>query len=131
MPALDLLDGRVRSHVHKGVAVVALDGGLDEELARLVAPVLPSATTGSAAVVLDVDQVTLLDRSAFEMLARSLDHAAGERERCVVTSRLSGRMVLERWEVADRYAIFGSVADALQAREFAHNGYGAGWVPAA
>lgn len=131
MPAIDLLEGQVRAHVHKGVTIVALDGGLDEALAARVGPVLPGATTGAAAVILDLDQVTLLERAAFEHLATALDRAAGERDRCVVASRLSGRMVLERWQFADRYAIFTSVPDALQARAFALSGYGEGWVPAA
>ena len=31
--------------------------------------------------------------------------------------------------VATRYGVFTSVADALQARAFEANGYGAGWQP--
>lgn len=131
MPAVNLLGGQVRAHVHKGVTIVALDGGLDDALAARVAPVLPGATTGAAAVILDVDQVTLIDRTAFEDLAQAFDGAAGSRPRCVVASRLSGRMVLERWDFTRRFAIFTSVPDALQARAFALSGYGEGWVAAA
>lgn len=127
MPALDLHDGRVRVQVDKGVTIVSLDGGLDADFARHVAPTIASQITRAPAVVLDLDQVTLLEEAGFETLAEALVRAAADAERCVVASRLSGRMVLERWGVARRWAVFTSVADALQARAFAANGYGEGW----
>ena len=34
-----------------------------------------------------------------------------------------------KWHVTRCVAIFGSVGDALQARRFADDGYGAGWHP--
>jgi anti-anti-sigma regulatory factor len=129
MPALELHDGRVRVHVHRDVTVVTLDGGLDEAFADVVAPMLPGALAGAVAAVLDVDQVTLLDEVAFGRLADAFADASVDADRCIVASRLSGRMVLERWGVTSRFGVFTSVADALQARTFLANGYGEGWQP--
>jgi len=130
LPAIELHDGRVRVRVAKGVVVVALDGGLDHALVDEVAPALPGAVAGTDAVVLDLDQVTLLDEAAFARLAAAFSAATHGIDRCVVASRLSGRMVLERWGATARYGVFTSVADALQARAFHGEGYGQGWDPA-
>jgi len=129
MPAIELHDGHLRVHVRRDVTIVTLDGGLDDELVDAVSPVLPGALAGAGPVVLDLDQVTLLDRAAAERLFVEFDAAAAGHERCIVASRLSGRMVLERWGVTTRYGVFTSVPDALQARAFQANGYGEGWQP--
>jgi anti-anti-sigma regulatory factor len=129
MPAVELEGGRVRVHLHRDVTIVTLDGGLDADLVRTVAPTLPGALAGADAVVLDLDQVTLLDEGAFSQLAAAFDEATDGVERCIVASRLSGRMVLERWGATEDYGVFTSVADALQARTFLANGYGTGWRP--
>lgn len=128
MPAVDLHDGRVRVHVDKGVTVVTLDGGLDPDFVAAIAPTLARVLAGAEAVVVDLE-VTLLDPEGFEALERTVHRATGGAERCVVASRLSGRMVLERWGVAERCAVFTSVADALQSLAFQANGYGDGWRP--
>ena len=129
MPAVELQDGHVRIHVRRDVTIVTLDGGLDDDLASVVCPVLPGALAGAGAVILDVDQVTLLDPAPFERLLDAFDGATAGLDRCIVASRLSGRMVLERWGVTGSYGVFTSVADALQARAFLANGYGDGWQP--
>lgn len=129
MPAIDLHDGRVRVHVDKDVTIIALDGGLDVDFATSVAPTFSAALANAGPVVLDVDQVTLLDQAGFEVLASAFGSATAGHDRCIVASRLSGRMVLERWGVTSTYAVFTSVADALQARAFEANGYGEGWQP--
>ena len=129
IPAIELRDGHVRVHVRRDVTIVTLDGGLDGSLVDLVLPVLPGVLAGAGPVVLDLDQVALLDQSALDRLLAAFDRATAGDERCIVASRLSGRMVLERWGVATRYGVFTSVADALQARAFEANGYGAGWQP--
>lgn len=129
MPVLELHEGRVRVQVQRGVTVVSLDGGLDDRFVDEVGPALDGAVVGADAVVLDVDQVTLLDEGAFARLTRAFDAATSGTERCIVASRLSGRMVLERWGVTARYGLFTSVPDALQARAFLGEGYGEGWTP--
>ncbi len=129
MPAVDLLDGRMQVYVDKGVTIIGLDGGLDEQFASDVAPRLASTLSAARAVVLDVDRVTLLDQAGFDVLAAAFAHATKDLDRCIVASRLSGRMLLERWGVTSQVAVFTSVPDALQARTFASNGYGDGWAP--
>lgn len=129
MPAIELHDGRVRVHVERDVIVASLDGGLDDTFAAEVVPALPGTLAGADAVVLDIDQVALLDREAFDALLTAFTAATEGIDRCIVASRLSGRMVLERWGVTEHQAVFTSVADALQARAFVASGYGDGWKP--
>jgi len=130
LPAIELHDGRLRVRVEKDVTVVALDGGLDAEMADDVVPALPGVCAGVDAAVLDVDQVTLLDEGAFGQVAEAFATATAGVDRCIVASRLSGRLVLERWGMTSRFGVFTSVADALQARAFRGDGYGSGWDPA-
>lgn len=127
MPAVELVDGHVAVTDCRGVTVVAIDGGLDDALAEIILPALRTATAHSDGVVLDLDRVTLLDRTALQSVCSVLDDLPTASGRCLVSGRLSGRMVLERWEMHGRYALFSSVADALQARTFIESGYGTGW----
>jgi anti-anti-sigma regulatory factor len=129
MPAVALHDGRMQVHVHRDVTIVTLDGGLDEAFAREIAPTIQDALAGVEAAILDVDQVTLLEQGGFDVLAEAFGQATAGLDCCIVASRLSGRMVLERWGVTEHHAVFTSVADALQARAFRANGYGEGWQP--
>jgi hypothetical protein len=129
MPAIELHDGRVRVHVERDVTVASLDGGLDDAFAAEVIPTLPGALAGAEAVILDIDQVALLDRESFDSVLGAFTAATDGLDRCIVASRLSGRMVLERWGVTEDHAVFTSLADALQARAFVANGYGDGWQP--
>ena len=130
MPAVELQSGRLRVHARRDVTIVALDGGLDRAMAAEVAPSLTGVLAGAEAVILDLDRVTLLDEAAFTTVVAAFADASTGPDRCIVASRLSGRMVLERWGVGRRYGVFTSVADALQARAFRGEGYGAGWDPA-
>lgn len=129
MPVVDLVGGHLHVSVRRGVTIVAVDGGLDDALAAVLAPAIDAAVGGSNAVVLDLDQVTLLDRSALDTVCAAID---GERDisRCIVAPRLSSRLVLERWDIPKTFAVFGSVPDALQARTFVESGYGDGWTAA-
>ena len=127
MPAVDLLDGHLHITARRGVTIIAIDGGLDDALAELVAPAIEAAIAESAAVIVDLDRVTLLDRTALERVCAVIDAAPTTPSRCVVAGRLSGRLVLDRWDIPDHFAVFTSVADALQARTFVESGYGNGW----
>jgi anti-anti-sigma regulatory factor len=131
MPVVDIADGHLHVSARRDVTIVALDGGLDDALAAEVTPELASATAGAAAVALDLDRVTLLDRTALEAVCAVLDALPDDVDRCIVSGRLSGRLVLDRWDVGARFAIFSSIADALQARTFVASGYGNGWDPSA
>lgn len=126
-PVLHLVDGRLQVENRRDVTVIALDGGLDSDFADDLAPAVASAVRNAPAVVIDLDQVTLLDGEGLQRICETVD-GASQGEQCLVASRLSGRLVLERWGVADRYPVFTSVADALQARAFEASGYGDGWT---
>ena len=127
-PILDLLDGHMHLARSREHVIVALDGGLDDALAATLAPAVGEVARAAAAVVIDLDDVALLDRDALESVLAALGDA-DETPRCLVAGRISGRMVLDRWGIMARFAVFGSVADALQARAFAASGYGSGWAP--
>ena len=126
-PVLTVADGRVHVREVRGATVVRLDGGLDDAFAAEVQEAIVAATAGADAVIVDLDRVTLLEPEA---LGAVLRHAGGpDAARCVVAPRLSGRMVLDRWGASGEHAVFTSIADALQARTFAADGYGRGWSP--
>lgn len=127
MPVLDLDDAHLHVSTRRGVTIAAIDGGLDDTLAATVVPALRAALADARAVVLDLDHVTLLDRSALDAVCDVVDRLPASVARCLVAGRLSGRLVLERWGVPERFSLFTSVADALQAREFVASGYGHGW----
>ena len=127
MPVLDL-EGHLHVATRRGVTIVAVDGGLDDALADSLAPALRAAVADAGAVVLDLDRVTLLDRSALEAICEIIESGPDGTPRCVVAGRLSGRLVLDRWGLPARFTLFSSVADALQAREFDASGYGNGWA---
>lgn len=131
MPVVDLAGGHLHISVRRDVLVLAVDGGLDDDLASMLAPAIERAVDGAAAAVLDLDQVTLLDRSGLEAICDAFDGGGDGGDpttRCLVAGRLSGRLVLDRWEIPERYAVFTSVPDALQARAFIESGYGNGWM---
>ena len=127
LPVVDLQDGHLHVTTRRDVTIVSLDGGLDDALAATVLPALVDVVGAAAAVVAELDHVTILDRTALERVLDVLEALGPDVPRCLVAGRLSGRLVLERWGVPTRFVVFRSVADALQAREFRSNGYGAGW----
>lgn len=127
VPVIDLADGHLHVWHRRGVTIIELDGGLDDALAAVVAPAIADAVADAEATILDLDHVTILDRTALTIVCEAIDTVPGESSRCIVAGRLSGRLVLDRWFVPDSYAVFTSVADALQARTFVESGYGHGW----
>ena len=127
LPVIDLDDGHVHVTTRREVTIIALDGGLDDALAAQVVDTIADLVSDASAVVVDLDRVTLLDRSALEAVCAVLEGLPESTRRCLVAGRLSSRMVLERWDVLDRFVLFQTVADALQAREFVASGYGTGW----
>lgn len=126
---LTAVDARVAVSQRGPCVVIAPAGGLDAVLADEIVGTVAAIARTALASILDVEQITLLDRAAFDVLLAGFEQSTDGRDRCLVANRLSGRLVLDRWGVSDRLATFGSVADALQARSFAADGYGLGWVP--
>ena len=125
LPVLDLADGHLHVTTRRDVTLVEVDGGLDDALADELVPLLGAAVDDAGAVALDLDHATLLDQSALDALCGLILDL--DVDRCIVAGRLSGRLVLERWGVLERFVVFSSVADALQARAFLESGYGTGW----
>ena len=66
-----------------------------------LAPLVATALEEAEAVVLDLDQTTLLDRTALEAVVAPLVDTTPAIDRCIVSGRLSGRLVLERWDILD------------------------------
>ncbi len=130
MPVLDLAEGHLHISVRRGVTIIEVDGGLDDDLAATLTPLIESALADADAVVLDLDHTTLLDRTALDSVCAPFDASRGTVERCIVSGRLSARLVLERWDIPTRFVVFSSVPDALQARAFIESGYGTGWSSA-
>lgn len=130
LPMIDLAEGHLHVTTRRDVTIVAIDGALDDALAAELAPEVARTVRGAHAVVLDLDHATLLERSALERVCEPVLDAPDGPECCLVESRLSGRMVLERWGFVSRCVVFASVADALQARAFQDSGYGTGWSSA-
>jgi anti-anti-sigma regulatory factor len=127
LPVVDLDDGHVHVTTRREVTIIALDGGLDGTLADQVVDTVAGLVADASAVIVDLDHLTLLDRSALEAVCAVLERLPESTRRCLVAGRLSTRMVLERWDILDRFVLFHTVADALQAREFVASGYGTGW----
>lgn len=121
----------LRIEVRKRCHVVAVDGGLDEVLARRVAHEISGECEGTRGIIVDLDTATLLDPSGVRVLLSAVADEAGGAPVCLATSRLSARLVLARWGIAETTALFASAADALQALVLADDGYGEGWVAGA
>lgn len=102
------------------VLVIRPLGGLDRvAIARTRQAVAESAT----AVIVDLDDCVLLDPGPLTNV-----EATGERETCIVSSRLSCRRLLARTGITAHFAVFQRREDAMQARILAAEGYGPGWA---
>jgi anti-anti-sigma regulatory factor len=100
-----------------------LPPALAEELERLVT---------DRSVIVDLSGVTLVSAAPVVGLAGWVVGASRQPDQCcVVCSRPTARALLRSWGITRCLVVFGSIGDALQARRFAHDGYGSGWSPAA
>jgi hypothetical protein len=81
-------------------------------------------------VIVDLSQVTLVTAApVMGLVAWVLGASQQPDQCCVVCPRATARALLGKWHVTRCVAIFGSVGEALQARRFDDEGYGAGWHP--
>jgi len=81
-------------------------------------------------VIVDLSGLTVVAAAPLVGLAGWVLGASSEPGWCsVVCPRATARALLHRWHITRCIAVFGSVGDALQARRFAHEGYGRGWHP--
>lgn len=125
----DLSTSGVAVDERDGVAIVTPEGILPDPLPARLAERLEGLIAGRPAV-LDVSGITLVSPSPVVALAGwVLSTGALPDHCCVVCSRASARALLRKWHITRCVAVFGSVGDALQARRFAHDGYGSGWHP--
>lgn len=106
------------------VRIVHLDGCADDDDLRRS---LRSLGDHTGPTILDLTDLTLVGTELDRFIARLIDGCDAV---CVVARRHTARMILHRSGAADRCAVFGSVADALQSLRLAHDGYGSGWSQA-
>jgi hypothetical protein len=112
-----------------GMVIVTPLGTLRDPLpVRLVEMLEASACRP---VIVDLSQITLVSAAPVMGVAGWVIGASHQPDQCcVVCPRATARALLRKWHVTRCLAIFGSVGDALQARRFGDEGYGAGWHPA-
>jgi hypothetical protein len=110
----------VRSGRH-GVLVVAPMGQLDRAgVERLRREVLEAG----GPVAVDLDECILVDPGAVTNLdLGDTDHP----DLCFVSRRVTCRLLLARFGMSARFAVFNQLEDALQAKVLADAGYGPGW----
>jgi hypothetical protein len=112
-----------------GVVIVTPLGTLRDPLpAGLVEQLEASARRP---VIVDLSQIALVSATPVMGVAGWVIGASHEPDQCcVVCPRATARALLRKWHVTRCLAIFESVGDALQARRYGDDGYGAGWHPA-
>ena len=120
---------RARVEERHGVMIVTPLGTLRDPLpAGLVEQLEASACRP---VIVDLSQITLVSATPVMGVAGWVIGASHQPDQCcVVCPRATARALLRKWHITRCLAIFGSVGDALQARRFGDEGYGAGWHPA-
>lgn len=112
-----------------GVIVVAPAGALPDPLPACLAEGLDALLADRPAIV-DLSGVILRSAAPVVGLVGWAAGAGRQPDRCcVVCASATGRARLRSWYVTQCLAVFGSVGDALQARRFAQEGYGTGWLP--
>ena len=114
---------RIAFRREHGVVVLRPVGALDRRLAeRLRRAVLDARRP----VIVDLDacdvEATVLERIAVDPKLFSVP------ELCLVARSPGCRDLLARAGLDHRFALFATIDDALQARAFAREGYGAGWM---
>ena len=113
---------RIAFRREHGVVVLRPVGALDRRLSERL-----------RRAVLDARRPVIVDLDACEVEPAILEGIAVDPklysvpELCIVAWSPAQREQLGNAGVAHRFAVFASVDDALQARAFARNGYGAGW----
>jgi hypothetical protein len=111
------------------VVIVTPLGTLRDPLPAGLVEQLEASARGP--VIVDLSQITLVSATPVMGVAGWVIGASHQPDQCcVVCPRATARALLRTWQITRCLAIFGSVGDALQARRFGDEGYGAGWHPA-
>ena len=129
---LPLSVGPLRATVEQrqGVMIVTPVGTLQDPLPAGLVDQLETLVA-KAPVIVDLSQITLVSPAPVMGLAAWLVGASHQPDRCcLVCPRATARALLRIWHITHCLATFGTIGDALQARRFHEEGYGAGWHPA-
>jgi hypothetical protein len=120
------------AHVHErdGVIIVAPAAALPDPLPEMLAEQLERLIVDRP-VIVDLSGIVVVSPSPLVGLAGWVLGASQPGQSCMVCARPSARALLRRWHIARCLAVFGSIGDALQARRYAHDGFGTGWCPGA
>lgn len=102
------------------VLVIRPLGGLDR---AAIARTRRAVAESELPVIVDLDECVLVDPGPLTNIE------AGDRETCIVSSRLTCRRLLARTGITAHFAVFQRREDAMQARLLAAEGYGSGWRP--
>lgn len=114
----------VRRRTVRDVLVLAPRGVLDRACLRALDRALTEEP--EAPVAIDLTECTLVERSVLERLdPRRWSRTSAQI--CVVCNRLTGRQLMARTGVIQRFSLFQRIEDALQSRVLAESGYGTGW----
>jgi hypothetical protein len=112
-----------------GVVIVIPTGALADPLPAQLAEEL-GALIADRPVIVDLTGMTLVSAApVVGLVAWVLSTGQQPDNCCAVCGRATARALLRKWHVSRCLALFGSVGDALQARRYAHEGYGMGWHP--
>ncbi|HEY3141467.1 MAG TPA: hypothetical protein VGJ86_10065 [Acidimicrobiales bacterium] len=116
-------------HQRDGVMIVTPAGALPDPLPVRLAEQLEALITDGP-VIVDIGGIIVVSAAPVVRLAGWVLGARQQPGRCcVVCPRATARVLLRKWHITRCLAVFGSIGDALQARRFAHEGYGSGWHP--
>ena len=111
-----------------GVVIVTPAGALPDPLPEMLAEQL-EGLIAARPVIVDLSGIVVVSAAPVVGLAGWIVGASHPDQSCLVCARPSARALLRKWRIARCLAVFGSIGDALQARRFAHDGYGPGWCP--
>lgn len=116
-----LTDVGVRVSVSRDLAatVVVLDGVVGPNDCDLVEQRIPAPSDTAGVTIVDLNNVTLLDRYAFHRLLKKLS-PPGEKVK-LVCRRSTGRHLLRAWRLHERFDVFATIETALHRSEVRTN----------
>src|SRR5438477_10296518 len=98
------------AHHDQEALIVTVNGSPD---LSLLSRVVASLRAESLSVVLDLSEVTLVNRGICALLSKALGSANGDGRFRIVCTRLSTRQLLRRWGLPEVVPLLATVEDAL------------------
>ena len=114
-PALTDVGVRVSVSRDRAATVVALDGVVGPNDCELVGQRIPPPGNAAGITVVNLNNVTLLDRYAFHGLLKKLSPPGAKVK--LVCRRSTARHLLRAWQLDERFDIFATVEMALHRSE--------------